>query len=81
MPTLLASRPPHALFLPEWHCTYLRLLFTEERKLQPPTLVESKDEKREKEYLEKKEKLAEKIKQIEKSTDEQKTELERIRYL
>ncbi|CAB04696.2 Coiled-coil domain-containing protein 13 [Caenorhabditis elegans] len=51
----------------------------QERKLQPPTLVESKDEKREKEYLEKKEKLAEKIKQIEKSTDEQKTELERIR--
>ncbi|KAF1768760.1 hypothetical protein GCK72_000573 [Caenorhabditis remanei] len=51
----------------------------QEKKLQPSIIIESKDEKREKEYLEKKEKLIEKINQLEKSTDEKKEELERIR--
>ncbi|CAO4361132.1 unnamed protein product [Caenorhabditis nigoni] len=50
----------------------------QEKKLQPSIIVESKDEKREKEYLDKKEKLYEKIKQLERSTDEQKEELQRI---
>ncbi|EFO90748.1 hypothetical protein CRE_08021 [Caenorhabditis remanei] len=51
----------------------------QEKKLQPSIIIESKDEKREKEYLEKKEKLIEKINQLENSTDEKKEELERIR--
>ncbi|EGT47311.1 hypothetical protein CAEBREN_24377 [Caenorhabditis brenneri] len=51
----------------------------QERKLQPSIIVDSKDEKREKEYIEKKEKLNDKIRQLEKTTDDQKEELERIR--
>uniref|UniRef100_A0A1I7U6A4 JAKMIP_CC3 domain-containing protein n=1 Tax=Caenorhabditis tropicalis TaxID=1561998 RepID=A0A1I7U6A4_9PELO len=54
-------------------------LTKQERRLQPSIIVESNDEKREKEYLEKKEKLIEKVRELEKTRDEQRDELERIR--